>query len=157
MSTKESTAPNRALSSILREVGYEAMYDRYGVQMTKNEALSRHLWDLILTKQTTLINELEERVVIKVSTAEWMDVIFRVIERMDGKASQPIEAVMPGVSLTRTPRFASPAEQLAAPTTIEYLEDGASTIGAPLDAAVLDQLSQEANVIAAVQSALEDK
>jgi hypothetical protein len=160
MSTKESTLPNRALSSILREVGYEALYDQNGIEMTKNELLARHLWEIALCKQTTLINELGELVCIKANTTEWLDVIWKMIERMDGKANQPIEPIMPGISLTRVARFKTPAEQLAdseAPSTVEYIEGNTADVGRPIDASALDKMAQSAIVAGTVKTVFEAK
>lgn len=117
------TLPNRALSDLLREIGVEASYDCNGTEMTKNEILARALWDIVLNKEATL----PKGTVVKFSSWEWIDVVWRIIERMDGKAPQSINAtVTPGISLTRTPRFGNTADQEPANKPALPLDPGVS-------------------------------
>jgi hypothetical protein len=100
MSTRlDRSARSSTVADLLRRIGSEM--PNVEDSQSRAELLARILWDLALNGQVVLPSNKE----IKLSNALWMNVVFRVIERMEGKPMQPMSQDM-GVTIVRGERFA---------------------------------------------------
>jgi hypothetical protein len=102
MSTdKSQNAEQSTVTQLLRRLAGEPVLRHDGVLATRAEALAMYLWDIAIDRETTLPNG----VVVKVTNDQWFEVMYRLVERMDGKAMTQISAeVNTGVTLVRNAR-----------------------------------------------------
>jgi hypothetical protein len=95
-------APYSSISQIIRRLGSELTATPDSEAVSRSELLARYLWELALTKQVQLTNG----TIITATNGEWIDIVFRIIERMEGKPLQPISAdVNQGLVINRIPRM----------------------------------------------------
>jgi len=97
-----SNAPRSSIAQLLKTIGSELTCTVDGTPITRAEAMARNLWALAEDKEVTLRNG----TIVKATNNEWLEIIFRVIERMEGKPLQPLSGdVNAGLIITRPTRF----------------------------------------------------
>jgi hypothetical protein len=97
-----SNAPRSSIAQLLKTIGSELTCTKDGAPITRAEALARNLWTLAEDKEVTLRNG----TIVRASNNEWLEICFRVIERMEGKPMQPLSGdVNAGLIITRPTRF----------------------------------------------------
>jgi len=90
------------VTQILRRLGSEVSVTPGGDMVTRAEALANYLWDLAINKEVLL----PSGEVVKASNAQWLDIVFKLVERMDGKPIQQLSAdENTGLLLVRAPRL----------------------------------------------------
>ena len=102
---KSSNAAVSTVTQILRRLGSEIVMTADGEGVSRAEALAGYLWTLALNKEV----QLSTGEIVKASNGEWLEIVFRVIERLEGKPMQAISAeVNHGLILNRVPRLGGP-------------------------------------------------
>ena len=112
-----NSAEVSSVTQILRRLSSELSISPDGESISRSELLARYLWELALCKQATLTGG----EIVRASNSEWLEIVFRVIERMEGKPLQSLSAeVNTGVILNRIPRMSSNTfENIACSLTVD--------------------------------------
>jgi len=79
---------NRALTEILRARGSASVIDIDGVSRAGNRIVSRALWELATTGQTTLP---EREVPLIIGVQGWFEIVKWLYGQIDGPPPRPIE------------------------------------------------------------------
>lgn len=118
MQDMRSSAAVSTVTQILRRLGSELTITAQGEGISRSEALARYLWELALTKQV----QLSTGEIVKATNGEWLEIVFRIVERMEGKPMQAISAdVNHGMVLNRVPRLGSSVAMDSVDTTMSEI------------------------------------
>ena len=100
--SSQSNAGVSSISQIIRRLSTEMVMTARGEGVSRAEILSQYLWDLAVHKKTLL----PTGEIVEVNTREWLEILFRIIERLEGKPMQAISAdIEGGLILNRLPRI----------------------------------------------------
>ncbi len=100
-SSTKSAASVPTITQLLRYVGTEMVAMPDGSVITRQAMIAKYLWDIAQTKQVQLTNG----TIITATNNEWLGVVYHIIERLEGKPIQAIDAtVRQGIILNRNTR-----------------------------------------------------
>lgn len=103
---KRGNAGVSTVTQILRRLGSDMTMAPNGVAISRSELLAQYLWELVITKQV----QLASGEIIKATNGEWLEVVFKIVERLEGKPAQSISAeINAGLILNRPSRISDGA------------------------------------------------
>ncbi len=91
-------AANSSVTDLIRKCASEMVMSAEGEGMSRAEMLANILWTVAIYKEVTLPNG----TIVKATNSEWLEVAWRLIERIEGKPMQAINAdIKSGVVVLR--------------------------------------------------------